>query len=276
MSQIMSKDQALALRELILDGIESLHSGVEAAARQDAVRRVTGTQIQSIARGIEVFGKAVVIMNETRASTAVPPALPSHGSIKNGFGHQVKKIVETIARQASAFNESTFDVDFLLNDPVLASILNACDEFGRGGRYSHIEALLNGGTALPTYLAWNQVQWDMGLARKAVLPHIPFASGGQDYYTHMRSESVRTLQRLMRSFSRQLLAANQALGLRQPINREELAKLAGLDGDDLCEPVPISEDCRCQDAEERRRVWVYAPVNPGPTSSPAPTSHGDL
>ena len=112
-----------------------------------------------------------------------------------------------------------------------------------------------------TYLAWNEVQLVIVQSARASGREMQSSPASADYYVSLRSESVRTMQRLMRSFARQILDASDSLGFgHQPINQVQLSGLSGIDDDALPIPFPIAEDCRCQESDDRLRVWVYSPV----------------
>ena len=255
----MTQPQVLGLRELILDGLESIHAGVEAVARQDAVRRISATQLQSIARGIEILGKATYITNVAR----ITRRLPTLASMKTVLGHRVTQIVAAIADQAASHevDGDRYDVAFLRSDSVLSATLSICEDFGQQGRYSHINAVVGGGDTSMTYLAWNEVQSVIVQSVRASGREMQSSPSNTDYYVSLRSESVRTLQRLMRSFARQILDASDSLEFgHRPINQVQLSGLSGLDDDALPIPFPIAEDCRCQESDDRLRVWIYSPV----------------
>lgn len=255
----MTQPQVLGLRELILDGLESIHAGVEAVARQDVVRRITATQLQSISRGIEILGKATYITNVAR----VTRRLPTLATIKTVLGHRVTQIVAAIADQVASreVDRDRYDVAFLRTDSVLKAMLSICEDFGQQGRYSHINAVVGDGDTSMTYLAWNEVQSVIVQSARASGREMQSSAFSPDYYVSLRSESVRTLQRLMRSFARQILDASESLGFgHRPINQVQLSGLSGLDDDTLSIPFPIAEDCRCRDSDDRLRVWVYSPV----------------
>ncbi|HVM15757.1 MAG TPA: hypothetical protein VM287_15695 [Egibacteraceae bacterium] len=243
MTSINDRSRIDALRQAVTEGAQLIHNGVETVAVQDAARPIYEPELQPLARGVEVLGKAAWMMND-RIIT---------GSWRSArrYGHRLVQLLGALDGQARDRHQ-----DPVLVNPVVLRMMEVLEDFADGGRFRHLDGLASGTDFPPPYLAWNCFQNEtLVLGGKQQMEQAERSA-------YLRTTHTESLQRLERALARHLVTAQRDLWGGTIVCREWLDSRTRRLDSELSDPIALDfRFARCACAVLDRRISVWAPIS---------------
>lgn len=242
------RKRASSLLLCINEGGGALHRSVEALAVQDARRTMLEPELQLLARGFEVLGKAAWVLHHQLDSTE-----EGHTRSVKGLGHRLVELFEQLDDRGGPLG-----LEPLVSGHLTLAVLRCCENFAKGGRFGNTDVLEDPGSRVGSpHLDWCDVQ--------ALTSRLwPNSLDQRGNYLLWRSAHVGVLQRLERALAQHIRYCQVELWGEVRVGRRWLDHVAGRPALDLVDPVPLPADLvqrggnwRCSCVALEFGVWVY-------------------